>query len=76
MSFSQFNVKRVKQYADEVVMLCREVEADTKRVDAAMELYHKGAPNVSFESYNGVLRAELRRRSMDLTRALADLRKS
>lgn len=79
MSFDKFNLERTKHYADEVVQLIREVEKDTTEVDKNNSKYDEvrgmGDYSIRYRSYNGVLRAELRRRSMDLTRALADLRR-
>lgn len=74
MAFDKFNLERTKHYADEVVQLIREVEKDTTEVNRHNFALTHAHPNY-FHSYNGVLRAELRRRSMDLTRALADLRR-
>lgn len=74
MAFTKFDLERTKHYADEVVQLIREVEKDMKEVDA-LNVPKDDDGYDHFHSYNGVLRAELRRRSMDLTRALADLRR-
>ena len=79
MAFTKFDLKRTKQYADEVCNLIREVEQDICEADKNNSRFFNRAQDdysIQYRSYNGVLRAELRRRSMDLTRALADLRRS
>jgi hypothetical protein len=76
VAFTKFDLQRTKQYADEVVNLIREVEKDISVTDRANAVCRKSGDYSNYVSYNGVLRAELRRRSMDLTRALADLRRS
>ena len=68
----------VKRLSREVAKLASEVEADMKRVDtnAARAQRLSIPPAIAYwPGYNGKLRASLKRRSMDLTNALADLRR-
>lgn len=64
-------LKDAKRYAAEVAKLCGQVEADIERCRKAERA---GAPFCD-RQIDTVLTATLRRRSMDLTRALAELRR-
>lgn len=70
------DVEQVLTIAREVIELGTEVIKDNNRVSNHNAHMHYGDEASTEYAYpNGKLRAALRRRSMDLTRALAQMRK-
>lgn len=68
------DVEQVLTIAREVIELGTEVVKDNNRVSNA-HLHYGDEISTEYAYPNGKLRAALRRRSMDLTRALAEMRK-
>lgn len=72
MSMNLVTIARLIDTLDEVTALAREVQAEIKACDDVDTLHRRTYPYYR----NPKLTATLRRRSMDLTRALAELRRS
>jgi hypothetical protein len=66
MSFNAHDIKAVRDLAKEVALICDTAIAVLETEGAGYQLYYE----------NVKLSGRLRRRSMDLTRALAEMRRS
>lgn len=81
MTMTNQNLQKVIDISKEVYDLCQQVINDNKYVDAHNKKIGETEDQTSSRYYQSMvfpstkLTAALRRRSMDLTRALADLRK-